>query len=746
MAQYQENFKIAAPNPIDKRYLSPRTSNGAQVPYSATTEVYSIIIPSERYKGLTVLLESGSTNVEYWFKDGISNGELIEKTGSSGHFVGITGATNLGFFSGQTGIQRLDLSGFPTSPLIFNGSYYSEYNWYYVENSIVKLGSPIQGGVLRRAYVDSTRTKSWIYNFDISTWELSDCDVTINVGNNINLYNYSGVGYSQTTWLTGFQTNGSTSINVFGSLTTGLTLTIGNAIYRDIHNNNLKLRTIINDSPEFLSIKSDDDFIRFSGASGIINAQNNGGGVGVFSGKSGTQLEFRTLVPSGDTTITERPDGKIIIYSSSEDGSGNAVTGVTNLGTGVTFSSGITNKNLLLNTLTGSGNTSITKVGDEIIVYSSGGTGGNDKFSSDIVVSIASGKTFGKYLNNDVILASGKTSNEVMLMALNEVLPPTIVLDNLITDISFGQVNKTVTLGLSYIINTTDAIISITTLEYNRGGGWSTLDINTITPYTYIHTIDDSINRFNTTPIQYRYTVIDSEGGSNYTIIIVTPETYLAPSITCTLNGIITIPETQNVREKGNVITNVSGIITSQRSFVNIIAWALERRYNNGAWYQLTSGSGLNNQNVSIPSTLDSSIPTTVSSIDYRITYVDDYINGSGGTEMITFNYYSYWGFNVNSILNESQIKSLNNKDFLNSNQLVWDNINSSVNEYTYYAYSSTYPDVISINKNSGGQDINAWQQILQQTIINDYGESLNYKIMRTNATQAYGGDSIVIN
>ena len=52
--QYQENIKIAAPAPLDKRYLSNRTSSGAQVPYSACTEVNSTIISSERYTGLTV--------------------------------------------------------------------------------------------------------------------------------------------------------------------------------------------------------------------------------------------------------------------------------------------------------------------------------------------------------------------------------------------------------------------------------------------------------------------------------------------------------------------------------------------------------------------------------------------------------------------------------------------------------------------------------------------------------------------
>jgi len=46
--QYNENIKIAAPAPLDKRYLSNRTSFGAQMPYSATTEANTTIILSER--------------------------------------------------------------------------------------------------------------------------------------------------------------------------------------------------------------------------------------------------------------------------------------------------------------------------------------------------------------------------------------------------------------------------------------------------------------------------------------------------------------------------------------------------------------------------------------------------------------------------------------------------------------------------------------------------------------------------
>ena len=79
MAQFNENIKIVAPNPIDDRYLSLRTCAGSQLPYSADTEVFSTIPETVRYTGLTVLVQSGTTNVEYWFNNGIADINLIQK-------------------------------------------------------------------------------------------------------------------------------------------------------------------------------------------------------------------------------------------------------------------------------------------------------------------------------------------------------------------------------------------------------------------------------------------------------------------------------------------------------------------------------------------------------------------------------------------------------------------------------------------------------------------------------------------
>jgi hypothetical protein len=74
MAQNRtDNFNIAAPKPIDSRYL-----NG-NVPYASTTEAHSLI--SYKHIGLTVLVDKGGVPTEYHYKNSISSAsDLVEKT------------------------------------------------------------------------------------------------------------------------------------------------------------------------------------------------------------------------------------------------------------------------------------------------------------------------------------------------------------------------------------------------------------------------------------------------------------------------------------------------------------------------------------------------------------------------------------------------------------------------------------------------------------------------------------------
>jgi len=66
-----------------------------------------------------------------------------------------------------------------------------------------------------------------------------------------------------------------------------------------------------------------------------------------------------------------KPNTWVIIGTGDTTG-GDGITGTTNLGNGIIITSGIIDKNLQINSFIGSGNTSISKVGDDIIIYSSG--------------------------------------------------------------------------------------------------------------------------------------------------------------------------------------------------------------------------------------------------------------------------------------------------------------------------------------------------------------------------------------
>ena len=161
-----------------------------------------------------------------------------------------------------------------------------------------------------------------------------------------------------------------------------------------------------------------------------------------------------------------------------------------------------------------------------------------------------------------------------------------------------------------------------------------------------------------------------------------------------------------------------------------------------------SAASDVYKRQVNVPTTPDTGIVSSAVSIEYRLGYKDEYqlTTAYGGNQSISFKYFSYWGFNTNTVLNETQIEALVNKTFLSSVNLTWNNINTPVSNYTYYAYPSTYADITSIIKNGIGQDFGAWSQLSQVSVTNVHGETLNYKVWKTNASFAYNAtDDIVI-
>lgn len=65
-----DNIHASAPKPVESKYLN------ITLPYTGTSQVNSCIPSGERYTGLTVNI----LGVEYWYCDGIGNGNLVAKS------------------------------------------------------------------------------------------------------------------------------------------------------------------------------------------------------------------------------------------------------------------------------------------------------------------------------------------------------------------------------------------------------------------------------------------------------------------------------------------------------------------------------------------------------------------------------------------------------------------------------------------------------------------------------------------
>ena len=91
MIQLTDNLEINKPAPVDDRL-------GV---FESTAEALAYINEDRRYIGLTVIVDSGTGAHEYWFKDGVTDSDLIVKSEGGGTAWG----TITGTLSNQTDLQ-----------------------------------------------------------------------------------------------------------------------------------------------------------------------------------------------------------------------------------------------------------------------------------------------------------------------------------------------------------------------------------------------------------------------------------------------------------------------------------------------------------------------------------------------------------------------------------------------------------------------------------------------------------------
>jgi hypothetical protein len=255
-----------------------------------------------------------------------------------------------------------------------------------------------------------------------------------------------------------------------------------------------------------------------------------------------------------------------------------------------------------------------------------------ETFPADILVSLSPGKSFGKYVNGDTIQAVGKTAVEVIIQSLTEPIAPTVTL-NSSTTIGFNQTAISNVLTYTYSINSSGATATSTTLEYRRNntGSWTTLSTDT-NLFTFTHSLIDT--GFNTQTFNYRYSVIDSQGATNSATKNITPATYVAPNITfsviaATLSSI----ETNSKREKGNIVSNISGLITRNSTNVGLSFYQLQYQKNgSGSWVNIGTTVSISGATAAIATTNhnDTINLSDATSIGYRVQVTDSYQIATG--------------------------------------------------------------------------------------------------------------------
>ena len=96
-----DSILVGQQKPVDDKYY-----NGL-APYTSVIQVNTILLPTIRYRGLTVNINGD----EYWYYTGITDPELILKGSGGGNFVPYTGAT-----------QNVDLGAFALFTPLVSGS------------------------------------------------------------------------------------------------------------------------------------------------------------------------------------------------------------------------------------------------------------------------------------------------------------------------------------------------------------------------------------------------------------------------------------------------------------------------------------------------------------------------------------------------------------------------------------------------------------------------------------------------
>lgn len=376
------------------------------------------------------------------------------------------------------------------------------------------------------------------------------------------------------------------------------------------------------------------------------------------------------------------------------------------------------------------------------------------KFTEDLVVSLPTGKSFGRYVNGETIPATGKSVAEVIEMAVAQPLAPTVNFSSS-TAVLFNQSSINNVLQFNCAINSLNATVASATIEYRRtpSSAWSVLSSAPPLTGTFTHSFTDPLTASGATnangtdviPFSYRYTLLDSKGASTTTSISITPQSYSAPS-----TGTPSIGST--TRYKGDRNSTYTATVTKNRTFIPITSLRLQRNVNGAGWTDFNSLSTISGDPASVSVTVsDNNDPTTLNAnnIQYRLVYTDAYVGTpsvvtSSTTSLLSlvhrnvFLYSTAAALTINMI-DSATIGATNSPGAILSNAKArtLNNITAPAGNYTYYAYASESGNLTAVTQNGALPVLDGFSVTdLVGTNVNT--ANVSYKVYKSNSTQAF--------
>jgi hypothetical protein len=286
-------------------------------------------------------------------------------------------------------------------------------------------------------------------------------------------------------------------------------------------------------------------------------------------------------------------------------------------------------------------------------------------------------KTFGKYRDGDTINSIGMTLEEFIYDVVTEIKAPSIYLTAVPEVIPFGATGDSIVLTFGYTIINAGATAVFGELGFSDDGKvtYTPLFTGTATPNVLVHTI--SFPEYTSPRYDYKYTVIDSVGGSASAEDFVTIAPYVPPFVTTSVianTKNTTFGETDYLRQYGNVGSQITLTYSRNSPRIDVKTYSLYYRqgpsgpfdepplYGPLAVGNPSSGSETDDHTTSLPIS-NPSLAQTTNNIDYYHEVRDEYDNDTTNSTpvRVTFEPLYFYGSTSSIPTTKSQLLTLPN-------------------------------------------------------------------------------------